>query len=816
MSTKRERVVRACEFCRKRKIKCDGHRPCRSCTQNKESCVYQELPPRPAKVRKKLSHGEKLLQIDRRLARLERLLARVAGQGTPGATEGVGAQPSESEVDSAGEATALAMAGNAGLAETSEEDTGDEAPAAATPGAAGRSAHSAKSANLDQAGSASQTATDEAAPPAAPPATPSAPSAAPPAAAAAADPTHKSEEYFGPHSVISIFSDSSLSSIEASLGPEHAHLVAPIRSLPFAYQYILKPLIIKWVELPLLDAKRRRRLMQGVFPEEALVYDVLGHYDEFFPAALILSARRVRELFGIYYELRSPRAASARRLKVSELMIMSVCLSFCVAARLDCGAAPWPPLRLHDIQVRCFEQAIHYYHMVLVISDGLDTVIAVLMLIVAGECHYLQTHLNATLIAVVVRFAQEIGLHRTESYAGLSRADARTRQMTWVICRALDADICYRSGKPALTGGADSEVDAEMLRQLRAQAAAIAPAVPAPTAAQHATLQQYFLIDLTRIRLHSYHELFVDKRFTFAHLFSTLSGINTDMSRMCEALPAALRPRFFYDPAFCACADPVYWTLHLAYFSHLMLINRIPAVMHARHGDASVEVVRHHLKLTLDSARTVLFLVRAKLDAALLRAAVSWNIFFPFAAFVTLLSNCLQDYTSADSFSDVNLLIDHSMGFFARLDESPECANEIVRFQRLQRNMIDLSTRLLVRVLVTFYHTYTTTRFLETYPGLRAHLDELEQLYPDLFSGVWLQRHPKFRITDGFLQLARDPTPANSVLGSPCNNDEPPYALPSAATPELGEALLGEADGMLDAMFQEQVFGLPNFFFDST
>lgn len=791
MSTKRERVVRACEFCRKRKIKCDGHRPCRCCTQNKESCVYPELPPRPARVRKKVSHGEKLLQIDRRLAQLERLLARVVGQGA--ASGVVGAQPSESEVDSADEAAALAM-GDAGLAETSEVDTADEAPAA-TP-AAGAAGHSARASPAEHTGqSPSHTPTGGRAP------------------MATADPAHKSEEYFGPHSVISLFSDSSLSSIEASLGPENAHLVAPIRSLPFAYQYILKPLILRWMELPLLDAKRRRRLMQGVFPEEALVYDVLGHYDEFFPAALILSARHVRGLFETYYALRRPRAAGARRLKVSELMIMSVCLSFCVAARLDRGAAPWPPLRLHDLQVRCFEQAIHYYHMVLVISDGLDTVIAVLMLIVVGECHYLQTHLNATLIAVVVRFAQEIGLHRAESYAGLSRADARTRQMAWVICRALDADICYRSGKPALTG-AYSEVEAEVLRSL----SAVAPAAPAalqPTAAQHAAFQQHFLINLTRIRLHSYHELFVDKRFTFAHLFSTLSVINGDMAGICETLPAALRPRFFHDPAFCASADPVYWTLHLAYFSHLMLINRIPAVMHARHGDASAGVVRHHLTLTLDSARTVLFLVRAKLDAALLRAAVSWNIFFPFAAFVTLLSNCLHDYSSADSFSDVNLLIDHSMGFFARLDESPESANDIVRFQRLQRTIIDLSTRLLVRVLVTFYQTYTTTRFLETYPGLRAHLDELELLYPDLFTGAWLQRHPKFKITDGFLRFAADTSP-KSQLGSPCNNDEPQLALPSAADPHIGDALLGDTDGMLESMFQEQIFGLPNFFFDST
>ncbi|KAJ5692891.1 hypothetical protein N7462_002314 [Penicillium macrosclerotiorum] len=38
----RQRVWRACQACRRRKIKCDGEHPCQSCSRNKAECVYVE------------------------------------------------------------------------------------------------------------------------------------------------------------------------------------------------------------------------------------------------------------------------------------------------------------------------------------------------------------------------------------------------------------------------------------------------------------------------------------------------------------------------------------------------------------------------------------------------------------------------------------------------------------------------------------------------------------------------------------------------------------------------------------------------------
>lgn len=40
----RKRVWRACKWCKKKKAKCDGAEPCRSCINNSVDCIYPEDP----------------------------------------------------------------------------------------------------------------------------------------------------------------------------------------------------------------------------------------------------------------------------------------------------------------------------------------------------------------------------------------------------------------------------------------------------------------------------------------------------------------------------------------------------------------------------------------------------------------------------------------------------------------------------------------------------------------------------------------------------------------------------------------------------
>ncbi|KAI3338656.1 hypothetical protein F4824DRAFT_72595 [Ustulina deusta] len=68
MNYTRKRALLACDFCRHRKRKCDGKKPCFTCKDSNADCVYQELPSDrieesgPAAVIDRLSRIEALLE----------------------------------------------------------------------------------------------------------------------------------------------------------------------------------------------------------------------------------------------------------------------------------------------------------------------------------------------------------------------------------------------------------------------------------------------------------------------------------------------------------------------------------------------------------------------------------------------------------------------------------------------------------------------------------------------------------------------------------------------------------------------------------
>ncbi|CAD6499345.1 BgTH12-03475, partial [Blumeria graminis f. sp. triticale] len=66
---KRRRISRACDVCRKRKVKCDGKQPCTHCMSNNLVCTYN----RPSNRQKRLSLKE-FEVMKRRLREVETLI----------------------------------------------------------------------------------------------------------------------------------------------------------------------------------------------------------------------------------------------------------------------------------------------------------------------------------------------------------------------------------------------------------------------------------------------------------------------------------------------------------------------------------------------------------------------------------------------------------------------------------------------------------------------------------------------------------------------------------------------------------------------
>ncbi|KAK7998139.1 alcohol oxidase protein [Apiospora arundinis] len=73
MNYTRKRALLACDFCRYRKRKCDGERPCSTCRDSNADCVYKELPA------DRIEDASPLAVVDR-LSRIEALLEQQSQQ----------------------------------------------------------------------------------------------------------------------------------------------------------------------------------------------------------------------------------------------------------------------------------------------------------------------------------------------------------------------------------------------------------------------------------------------------------------------------------------------------------------------------------------------------------------------------------------------------------------------------------------------------------------------------------------------------------------------------------------------------------------
>ncbi|KAJ5103532.1 Transcription factor [Penicillium argentinense] len=64
----RQRVWRACQACRRKKVKCDGEHPCQSCTRNKAECVFEPYS------NMRLVDPQYVVKLEKRLAQMEKNL----------------------------------------------------------------------------------------------------------------------------------------------------------------------------------------------------------------------------------------------------------------------------------------------------------------------------------------------------------------------------------------------------------------------------------------------------------------------------------------------------------------------------------------------------------------------------------------------------------------------------------------------------------------------------------------------------------------------------------------------------------------------
>ncbi|KRZ98330.1 uncharacterized protein AC631_05911 [Debaryomyces fabryi] len=396
--------------------------------------------------------------------------------------------------------------------------------------------------------------------------------------------------------------------------------------------------------------------------------------------------------------------------------------------------------QLTMLQDELFDNCVFYYHRILVISDGIETIQAIILLIIYIESSYIISHVSYMLVSIAIRFAQEIGLHRQESYADLSTAEARTRQMIWWCCYCFDMEICFRSGKPPLINGLDTNIDSLDAISFHS-GAEINNASNDQKENLMATFHYYSLL-LTRIRSKCYNTLFVASAQTesFDSLLATLETHNMEAFKLADLMDASLRPRFYNDPEF----SNVYTSLdvsnaknilciHFTYFSHLMVINRIPFLTGMPDNNQNDERGLSFRNLFLDSARTILVIAKNMPRENTGLSFYNWVVFFPSTAFMSLLAACINHPTAPGTYNDIKLLADISMNFFSHKKTWPVEGFSRFKVYQSKDALVDLIIKVLLRIVIGVFETKTGVLILADDAALRNHLEGTQKQFPDIF-----------------------------------------------------------------------------------
>ncbi|RLV95136.1 hypothetical protein JA1_001143 [Spathaspora sp. JA1] len=757
----RKRIRVACDKCRRKKIKCDGQYPCSNCLQSREArCHYTERPPKkkptplpkakpPKKLTKKVSTAETLDMIDSRLSTLEEAIFRI----TDKLDFIVSPSDEKSNPQRSHKSRALrfSTSHDSFTSETSSESQ-DEGYSDEESTNDNRSETGAESDKSDVIVGMIKTENSN---------------------SESLSSTKRKDyvafgslaSFVGGHSILGIFGKESLDYIEAILGPGSSNIITPLRNLPYIFWSQTASFVKKWVEPRVVDKANRRRLIEAPFPADSrIAYELVTlYYPILIQANTLVDQGRAMNMFTEYYNcLAETNPKKKRRFTISELFIMSAVLLISIACKIDMdslrfvnneereappGLSEMSDSALVDFQHTLLRNCIYYYYTVSVVSEGLDTIEAILLLIIYIESNWLESTVNYIPVSTAVRFAQFMGLHRFESYE-VDPEDEQRRRRIWWFCYYYDVETAFRTGKPPVINSSDVNIDIEdeLLREfpdcvpVDYMPLQNSNVIEILNSKNPVLLSSYVMLGLAKVRAKSYNKLFtaVGQGQSFNTLASTIEDLNEEMYSVVSLFSEQDRPRFYNDPQFRLFlpAMPIHQKENLArvlvtYFLHLSIMNRLPLILQSPTIDYNDERVSKFRNISLDSARTVLVIIQQLRVEDTTITYFSSVLYFPLAAFTIIAASVLNHPTLPDAVNDIDLLIAFSMDFVKTTSVISE-----VPFESLcsKKDLaVGFAIILLLQIVIQRFESQTGSKIFSTNEQLQSHFKHAYSRFPDLF-----------------------------------------------------------------------------------
>lgn len=649
--TKRQKIKKACDNCRARKIKCDGERPCVKCQNSNTRCLYTHVEKK-RQVTRKEDKSSSIQSLDKRMNKMESLISTlIETLNTPeiSPTSHKDSSAVETSRDESGLSSSNNNSPSASVLPESPLASQQTLQPAAGEDMATAMINSINSKNVDKF----------------------------------------EDKYIGSQSSLSVLSPRGLMWLakkanDPTIASQFRTLIT--KSHGIFYQYMKK-----WVEpidrseICQLPSRDTMETLMKVYEKDLLQFSF------YMPMA------EVRAMIDLYYNIREKK--THKRLTNSEHLILHCVVAISANLESEQHAGDKNTLvSLKKIEDDNVHSAIHYYHKISVIGEGIKSVQGILLLF-SHTNFSLIPQANFMLISTAIRLAQGIGLHRKEALIGVSEEEKKKRRKIWWWAYLADRTDCLKAGKPlSITDFDISIMDLEEFKELifegfsnelmnnifsgdvdlmdpkaKGLVHLKEPSVPFDIN----PVISYFITCFFKFTGEAYEKLFAATALVGKNadqIMEVIETLNLKLEAWNENIPISIRPGAplrlgIYDDM----VDDKLLMLHFTFYLHVMIINRMAFkrswLNHDQDtvDDNSTILPRQRKSIIkcLEAARTILRIVQQ------MNACKSSNFNIPLfvfsSAFFTLLTACLEFPTANETKTDLLLIEQATDVLFSKL-----------------------------------------------------------------------------------------------------------------------------------------------------
>ncbi|KAK3640143.1 hypothetical protein LTR56_005555 [Elasticomyces elasticus] len=329
------------------------------------------------------------------------------------------------------------------------------------------------------------------------------------------------------------------------------------------------------------------------------------------------------------------------------------------------------------------------------------------------------------LVAAAIRLAHSIGLHKRGSGFGLNAVESEQRKRVFWIAYLLDKDICLRSGRPPSQD--DDDMNVELPSEDPEDGVGNVPLAAPETTTNGSTKASppynsttsvkeegrksmnlfRLMCTFAQIQSRVYKNLYSVRaaRQSDGELLNTIGALDSELEAWKDSIPLSFRPEHPIQAAHTPLILHVV-CLHFAYYNCLTTIHR----MSVHHGYWSNRLSEYAVQglssrplnprvfmsasLCVNAARTSIGLVRYIPQGDY--ACVWLVLYYPVSSLVTLFANILQNPQDARARSDLKLM-SSVVSFLTMLERDVNEANGNVKrmlsvcaeFERIARVVLD-------------------------------------------------------------------------------------------------------------------------------